>query len=543
MPDPVPTRKPLIAMPTAHLMALAPLDVWARLLLGARGVHARYWLRLAFALVCSGAGMACCVIERVLLCPVRLVKFGKDAVFDHPPGVVIVVGYYRSGTTHLHNLLSCDPRVVTPRWYQVLAPQGFWLGWSLVRIMLVPFLGSTRPQDGVAFGPEWPAEDDFALCNWGLCSTLPGRFVFPSAWERWSRWNTLDGLSERQKNRWRSLTAMLCWKLTRAKRGRVLVLKTPSHTGRILELDRLFAGRARFVHIARDPEKVIDSNVNMHLRLRGHLLEDGPCAQTIRDRIVDEYEALETVCAEQLAAIDPARVVRIRHMDLVHNPMGELTKMHATLGLDWSDDARGRTARYLHEIGTYRTPSEKRSGELGQQSERERGLCAHLRALHRLDEAPVDPIALPDRASEQEPRRSFGRGVLGALVVAAVFVLLWVGLVAAHNSVFPDNHSRFNQLVWVMGALIGLGAHRFARGGSVALGLAAALVTLLAWVGATYWAIDIVWDHGNGGWDTVYHNFRGVWVGTTSPTVFVFGVLAHLTAYRQASRRGPNPPG
>lgn len=543
MPDPQPSRKPLIAVPTPHLMALAPLDVWARLLFTAHGVHARYWLRLALALVSSCAGMACCVIERVLLCPVRMLKFGKDAVFDHPPGVVIVVGYYRSGTTHLHNLLSCDPKVVTPRWYQVLAPQGFWLGWSLVRVMLVPFLGSTRPQDGVAFGPEWPAEDDFALCNWGLCSTLPGRFVFPSQWSAWSRWNTLEGLSERQRNRWRSLTAMLCWKLTRVRRGRVLVLKTPSHTGKIRELDRLFAGKARFVHIARDPEKVIDSNVNMHHRLRGHLLEDGPDDRTVRDRIVDEYESLEAACAEQLAGIDPGRVARVRHKDLVQDPMGELARLNTSLGLQWSDDARARTAHYLHETGAYRTPSAKRSDALGEPSEHEHEVCAHLRQLHQLDAQAIDPVPLTARVLNEEPERSLARGVLGAVIVAVVFVLCWVGLVAAHNSVFPDNHSRFNQLVWVMGALIGLGAHRFARGGSVMLGAMAVVVTLLAWVGATYWAIDIVWDHGHGGWNTVYHNFRGVWVGTTSPTVFVFGVLAHLTAYRQAARTGPNPPG
>jgi len=543
VPDPQPSRKPLIAMPTPHLMALAPLDVWARLLFTARGVHARYWIRLAFALVSSGAGMACCVIERVLLCPVRMLKFGKDAVFDHPPGVVIVVGYYRSGTTHLHNLLSCDPKVVTPRWYQVLAPQGFWLGWSLVRVMLVPFLGSTRPQDGVAFGPEWPAEDDFALCNWGLCSTLPGRFVFPSQWAAWSRWNTLEGLSERQINRWRSLTAMLCWKLTRGNRDKVLVLKTPSHTGKIRELDRLFAGKARFVHIARDPEKVIDSNVNMHHRLRGHLLEGGPDDRTVRDRIVDEYESLEAACAEQLAAIDPGRVARIRHKDLVQDPMGELARLSSSIGLQWSDDARERTVHYLHETGAYRTPSAKRSDVLGEPTEREHAICAHLRQLHQLDAPAIGPVPLPAQGCDEEPVRSFARGVLGAILVAVVFVLCWVGLVAAHNSVFPDNHSRFNQLVWVMGALIGLGAHRFARGGSVMLGAMAVVVTLLAWVGATYWAIDIVWDHGHGGWNTVYHNFRGVWVGTTSPTVFVFGVLAHLTAYRQAARTGPNPPG
>ena len=544
MPDTVPSRKPLIAMPTPHLMALAPLDVWLRLLWSGGGVHPRYWLRAAFALFTSFVGTACSVHDRVLVFPLRMIRFRRDPVFRHKPGVVIVLGYYRSGTTHLHNLLSCDPRAVTPRWYQALAPQGYYLCWALIRVMLVPFLPSTRPQDGVGFGPEWPAEDDFALCNWGLCSTLPGRFIFPSRSEEWRRWNTLAELGDAKRNRWRSLTAMFCYKITRGRnRKKLLVLKSPSHTARVGELDRLFGGNARFVHIARDPSRVIDSNVNMHLRLRPHLLEDGPDAQAIRERIVEEYSEMEQACAEQLASIDPARVARVRHKDLVSAPLVELELIYSTLGLEWSGEARDRTIGYLRETGTYRTPSAKRAAELGQSSEREEGVCAQLLRLHQLDAPSVDPVPLPGRSGASMPARSTTRGILGGVIAAVLFVLGWAGLVAVLHAALPETHMKINQLVWVMGAMIGLGALRSGRGGSVALGVWAAVITFVAWIGATYWMTDIVWDHGHGGWNTVYHNFRGVWVGNTSLTALIFGVLALLTAYRQAARTGPTPPG
>ncbi|MBL4591377.1 MAG: sulfotransferase [Phycisphaerales bacterium] len=536
------TKRPFIAMPTAHLMALAPLDVWARLLFNSRGVRPRYWLRLAFVLFTSFVGMACCVHERVILFPVRMVKFRRRAVFDHPAGVVVVVGYYRSGTTHLHNLLSCDPRVVTPRWFQVLGPQGFWFGWTLIRVMLVPFLGSTRPQDGVAFGPEWPAEDDFALCNWGLCSTLPGRFVFPSRWARWSRWNTLVDASDRERNRWRSLTAMFCWKITRGRSDRVLVLKTPSHTGRIAELDRLFGGNVRFVHIARDPTKVIDSNVNMHDRLASNLLEDAPQTQVVRDRIVEEYGQLEMRCAEELATIPENRVARVRLMDLTNDPLGTLQKVYKKVGLRWDDDVTEAVGGYIRETGEYRTPSAKRTRDLGTPSEDEHALCAQLRELHGLDADAVSRVELPHPAHEPKPI-SFLRGVVFAMVATALFGGLWLGVIVLLHLMNSQAHMRIDQIIWGLGAVVGLVAQRAARKGSVKLGVVCIVCVLVAWVGVLYFSSALHWDHGSGGWNTVMHNFKDVRGRATSSAVGTFGVLAMVTAFRLGSRQGPRAPG
>ena len=164
-------------MPVPHMLALAPLDVWARLIARSGGVGPRYWLRLAGVLLTSTVGTVATLPERVLVWLWLAARGGDPARFDHPPGVIVVAGYYRSGTTHVHNLLACDPGVVTPRWAQAMAPQGFRLSWWLTRLLLVPFVGGSRPQDAVGFGPMWPGEDDFALAGWGACSTLPGRLV------------------------------------------------------------------------------------------------------------------------------------------------------------------------------------------------------------------------------------------------------------------------------------------------------------------------------------------------------------------------------
>lgn len=514
MPSQTPPRPRIVARPVAHLLALAPLDVWLRMLAGSGGVAPRYWLRLAGCLFTSWVGTVVTMPERLLLWPVRLALFGgARPTFRHDAGVVVVLGYYRSGTTHLHNLLACDRRVVTPRWYQCLAGQGWWIGWGVVRLMLTPFLGSTRPQDGVGFGPAWPAEDDFALATWGGASTLAGRFVFPSprVWRRERAWHGLD-VDGRRLRRWRSLTAMFCWKITRLRRGRVLVLKTPSHTARVAELDALFAGRVRFVSIERDDGPVIASNLAMHRSLAAHALHDLPDEAELRERIEAELAETRARRDAELARIDPGRVVRVRYDDLAADPMGQMERVCRATGCPWDETARRAVAAYLHRVGRYR-------GRLP-------------------DGLPPDP----------EPEAGVARPWLAAAAAvgaALAFGAVWLGLVWVTNRQFGWQQ-RFDSLAWLAGGVVGAAAARAGRVGSPLLGTVAALATLLVHWGLSFPVTVVNWNYagGTGLWDEWwYHNSKGALAGVTAHSSLVFGALGAVTAWRQAARRGPRAPG
>lgn len=506
-----------IAWPVAHLLALAPLDVWVGMLAGSGGVQARYWLRLAFCLFTSAVGTVLTLPERAVLWVVRRVKFGGDApTFEHGPGVVVVLGYYRSGTTHLHNLLACDRRVVTPRWYQCLAGQGWWGSWAVVRFMLTPFLGSTRPQDGVGFGPAWPAEDDFALATWGGASTLAGRFVFPAAWGRERAWHGLEGLDGERLRQWRSLTAMFCWKVTRGRPGdrrRVLVLKTPSHTARVAELDRLFAGRVRFVSIERDRGAVVASNVKMHAALGSHALQDGLGEAALRARIEGELDEMLAKRDRELEGIDSARVVRVRYEELVADPMGVMGRVSDGMGLAWDRDAQDRVAAYLHRVGRYRDGA--------------------------------DLAALPPDPEPWAGERRTGRAVAAGFGVALACAAVWLGLVWALEEAFGWG-TRLDGLAWVSGGVIGLAVARAGRVGSAGLGVLAVGLTLTVFWGTTF-PIELITDNWWGGMGNPeqwwIHNRRGAVAGVTHSRAVLFTVLAVVTAWRQASRVGPRAPG
>lgn len=524
-----------IAPPTGHFMGLASLDVWARLLVVCRGrIGPRYWLRLACAMGTSVLATCITLPERLLLAPVLWWRFrGGAATYVPARDAVMIVGYFRSGTTHLHNLLSTHPDAVTPRWVQAMSPQGFWLSWAFLRLALVPFLPNTRPQDDVAFGPDWPAEDDFAHNNWALVSTLPGRLVVPQERARWAAYQCLNDLPERDLARWRRVMAAFAWKVSAASRGRRhLLLKSPSHTGRVAELDRLFGGRVRFVHISRDAEDVVRSNVAMHARLEGQSLQPLPPEAETREAVIAEYIETETVFLQEAEALEPSRVVRLRYDELVAAPMASYARVCEVMGLVWDERVRVRAERYLAEVGAYKTRAAVASEEPRDPRLAELDRMLALPAGGQ-DSAPSHAKARAEPEAKTDPRVtcSRGRGIAAVWISAAIGLGVWLGL--AHLT-----HSRLDMLAWPLGGLVGVAALRSRGRGDAVLGAWAA-VGAFALVAASVWPLPAV-ASGWTGPDRI-NNLRTAY-GTFNNN-YLYLLFGMLTAYRYASRKFARPPG
>lgn len=579
-------RFPILALPHPHFMGLAPLDVWARMLLvGVRGrggwgrsggawkrVHLRFWLRLVWCGFTSALATALTLPERAVLgvylngrASSRERRERLNRPFIGPDGdpvpqrvapsdagveVLCVLGYYRSGTTHLHYILSCDPANITPRWHQVLAPQGWVLSWTFLRWFLVPFLGSTRPQDDVAIGPEWPAEDDFALCNWTLSSAMPGRMVLPREWDYWKRLNAMEGVTERERRRWRRAVWAFAWKVARAGgagRGsrRRVILKTPSHTARVRELLEVFGPeRVRFIHIARDPGAVLRSNIAMHRRFGPYLLQEAASDEEVRRRTVEEYDATERAFIEQLHEVPAGRLARIRYQDLVADPMGELRRLYSELGMEWGDDLERRFGAYLRSVADYRAASGKSASGAktdGAAPETLPEELAWMTSAFGHDEPtlstrplPTDPS--PVTASSGAPVPAAARG---AFIDTLTLMLLWSAAWIGVAWIFRD---RLDWMTWPTGAVLGIAALRLAGRGSVKLGLWTAALTLGALAVSAYPATCLAFYR-----ERTPMPFRDVWHSTRDGLMAVNNLiwlfLGLMTAYRFGSRKHARAPG
>ena len=132
-------------------------------------VDMRYWPRAASV---TSASLLNSVTHRVERSSTGAQINATDV---QPP--LFILGMWRSGTTHLHNLIARDRRFAYPTSFQVAAPHGFLTAGRQGRAMMQWLSPRTRPMDNVYYAADEPQEDEFALAARGLSHML-GAGVF-----------------------------------------------------------------------------------------------------------------------------------------------------------------------------------------------------------------------------------------------------------------------------------------------------------------------------------------------------------------------------
>ncbi|MYD87157.1 MAG: sulfotransferase, partial [Acidobacteria bacterium] len=228
-----------------HMFALAPLRVWLRLLREHGGVAPRRRGALARILLTSLGTL-----------PLRLAESAihgrrvRRTPIETPP--VMILGYGRSGTTHLHNLLVCDPDHAGVTTYQAIAPACCLVGRRFLEPLIARQLPAKRPMDNMDVSLDLPQEEEIAIAGLSHQSFLH-HLSFPRAARRcYDRYAAMQGLTPREIERWERTYLDVVRKATVIAGGRRLVLKSPSNLARVPHILRLFPG-AKFVHIVRNP--------------------------------------------------------------------------------------------------------------------------------------------------------------------------------------------------------------------------------------------------------------------------------------------------
>lgn len=464
---------PLPLLPYPHFMALAPLDVWMRLLFRPPAkIRSEYWPRLCFALFTSALATAITLPERLLL---GLWLRWKPHASRQTGGPLFVLGYYRSGTTHLQYLLSLDPGLFSPKWAHALAPQGFILSWTFCRYFLIPFLPATRRIDAVDINPDLPSEDDFALNNWTLASALPA-WILPEARQFYDRFHDLRALTPGERNRWRRYQIAFVRKLSLVSGPKRLLLKSPSHTARVDVLLELFPG-AKFIHISRDPREVVRSNVRLVTtmqRLFG--FQAPPSQETIEIEIVQRYVTTEQRYLEVGDKIPKGRLAEVRLQDLLADPMGEIKRIYGELNLPFAGAFERRLLAYLQSQTRYAPNVHPPWSE-----EQERRLAPMISSLMQpfhLDRPAISAVELPKPplGADKIRRRRRRLAALAGLATA-------IGSAAAWLIIVHLTGNRQSWIVWPVGIAIGSSILRIARSGSRILGLCSLFLTLLVLLG------------------------------------------------------------
>lgn len=334
-------------MQTLSLQAIPGMNLSTliRVLLRNHGrVNWRYLPRLAYLLVLGGLNSYIACLEKAV--------DGDDiaaAQLVAPP--IFILGYWRSGTTHLHNLLNCDPGFTCPTSYQAMFPHHFVYSQPWGAGIFNWFTPGKRPMDNVAINGTTPHEEEMALA--GLCGISPYmQALFPVTGD--GAFSTIDPgkLPPEALAQWQEAFRLFLKKLSFSK-GKRIVLKSPPHLGRVAVLLNMFPG-AKFIHIVRNPYAVYLSAKKLwHSGLAySHLQEADPRA--LEELILSWYTELYALFERDRGLIPPGSFHELRFEDLESSPRECLENLYGELGL--ADFARcwRRAEDYLKRLEGYK---------------------------------------------------------------------------------------------------------------------------------------------------------------------------------------------
>lgn len=269
-----------------------------------------------------------------------------------PP--LFILGAWRSGTTHLHNLLAKDERFAFPNQFQVSCPHTFLLSERSAARIFDWCLPKQRPQDAVKMGAQEPQEEDFAMSAYSGQASLMA-WAFPRNAAFYLRYMTMAKLSNQEVARWNADYAYFIKKLT-VKYDRPLVLKSPANTGRIKTLLELFP-QAKFVNIHRHPYEVFQS-VQHTLRTAGPYWQlqrvNYDDDESLAAQLIAQMKTLYLGYFEQRRLTPAGRLHEIAFADLETDPIGQLRATYEKLDLPDFRRVEPRVREYLGSLASYK---------------------------------------------------------------------------------------------------------------------------------------------------------------------------------------------
>lgn len=280
--------------------------------------------------------------------------FGKqirETKIKHPP--IFLIGHWRSGTTHLHELMIRDERFAYPSTYECFVPHHFLVTGSVLPRLFKFMLPRRRPMDNMAAGFERPQEDEFGMVSMGAPTTYY-RTAFPN--EPTPHMETLNSrdFSPDDRESFRGALTYFLQALTLGKKKR-LVLKSPPHTGRVEMLAEWFPG-AKFIHISRDPYAIFPSMKHTWMSLdaaQGFQFRN-EYGDEMDEFIFDCYERMYKDFDEQRAAVAPENWCEVRYEDLAADPIGQVERIYEQLDLAGFDHVRPTLTAYVATLREYK---------------------------------------------------------------------------------------------------------------------------------------------------------------------------------------------
>ena len=275
----------------------------------------------------------------------------RSVEFDEPP--VFIIGHWRSGTTHLHNLMSHDEQFGCVRMAQALSPDCAVSTRGWLPSLFAKVFPQKRPMDNLIWPMDAPQEEEIPLAKMTPYSWYM-QFFFPrQALDLLKQGVLFDETPRRIGNEVRCKYLQILKTASLLDNGRRLLLKNPVNTARIPMLLELFPD-AKFVAIHRSPYEVYPSAINLHRKILALTSLQEFDDQLIENNVLAIYERVMATYLRDRHQIPAENLVEVAYADLDAQPFATVRHIYERLGIAGWSEAAPRVQTYVDSQRNYR---------------------------------------------------------------------------------------------------------------------------------------------------------------------------------------------
>ncbi len=264
---------------------------------------------------------------------------------------LIILGHDRSGTTHLLNLMALDPQFAYTRPSQMVLP-GCCILFDKLLDFLLGIIDYRRPFDNMEVGPGSPQDDEVPMVKLTPCCEYH-KYSFPRNYRYWLE-SFVFQFSEKSPHyaEWRSTYLGTLQKAAVLMGKNRSLLKSPATMANINVVLQLFPD-ARFIHIKRNPYKVLPSQINLHQTMVDRYALESISREEVIEFALYQYEGYMRGFMEQKALIPEKNLIEIRYEDFVADRIHWLRTIYLKLGLGSFSAREKRLVEYISTITGY----------------------------------------------------------------------------------------------------------------------------------------------------------------------------------------------
>lgn len=303
------------------------------------------------------SSFAATLFGTMCLAPVRAmeaISYGsKIANTEIKEDPIFIIGHWRSGTTHLHNVISQDKRfgylstlhAIFPTCSVTASKSQF------MKNMLAGLLPEKRMMDNVKMGLDYPQEEEFSVS----CITTSSHHCnhFPSTIEESFDQYVLHNVNNKEREKWKKAYMQTIKKASFMAGGKRLVLKNPYNTARIEILLEMFPN-AKFVHIYRNPYTIYVSALHDFIKEAEEMALQNFSESEFATICYDLYEKLMKRYWETKDLVPKGNLAEVAFEDFEKQPLEEIKRIYSELNLDLNDEQLGNITGYLNSLSDYK---------------------------------------------------------------------------------------------------------------------------------------------------------------------------------------------